>query len=259
MSRHASFVVAVLAIQALALVVVPDGGRAATAAANGSAELVECKRGKQATDRLAVFRGEMAQVEGATRMVMRFNLYEKVGTGTWRGLAAPGINRRREARPGITRFAYRQRVVNLEKGSAYRVGIVFRWYDAEGEKVKHELAKSPVCRQPGKLPNPRIRDSVKVGDGPTSETSRYVVRVHNTGKVTVNNVLLRLSVDGAEVDTRKMGRLRPGQRRSIAFVGPVCRGEAVAQLDPDNLIPELSERDNFMRTRCTELESIRPK
>ena len=66
MSRHASFVVAVLAILALALVVVPDGGRAATAAANGSAELVECKRGKQATDRLAVFRGEMAQVEGAT-------------------------------------------------------------------------------------------------------------------------------------------------------------------------------------------------
>lgn len=258
MSRHASLVTA-LAILALALVVVPDGGRAATTAANGSAELVECKRGKQAKDRLAVFRGEMTQVEGATRMLMRFNLYEKVGIGSWLGIAAPGINRPREARPGITRFAYRQRVVNLKKGSAYRVGIIFRWYDAAGKEVKHEMAQSPVCRQPGKLPNPRIRDSVKVGDGPISETSRYAVRVHNTGKVTVSNVLLRLSVDGAEVDTRKIGRLKPGQRRSIGFVGPVCRGQVVAQLDPDNLIPELSERDNIMRTLCSELEPIRPK
>lgn len=259
MSRHASFVVTVLAVLALALVVVPDGGRAATAAASGSAELVECKRGKQAKDRLAVFRGEMTQIEGATRMLMRFHLYEKVGLGTWLGIRAPGVNLPREARPGITRFAYRQRVLNLKKGAAYRVGITFRWYDADGREVEHEIADSPVCRQPGKLPNPRIRDSIKVGDGPTPETARYAVRVHNTGKVTVNNVLLRLSVDGAEVDARKIGRLKPGQRRSIGFVGPVCRGEVVAQLDPDNLVPELSERDNIMRTPCSELEPIQPK
>jgi hypothetical protein len=258
MSRHASFAVAALAILVLALVVVPDGGRAATVAANGSAELVECQRGKQAKDRLAVFRGEMAQVDGATRMLMRFSLYEKVGIGSWLGIPAPGINRPREARPGITRFAYRQRVLNLKKGAAYRVGIVFRWYDADGKEVKHEIADSPVCRQPGKLPNPRIRDSVKVGDGPTPETPRYAVRVHNTGTVTVNNVLLRLTVDGAEVDTRKIGRLKPGQRRSIRFVGPVCRDEVVARLDPDNLIPEISERDNVMRTPCSELEPLRP-
>jgi CARDB protein len=258
MSRHAPSVVTVLAILALALVAVPDGGHAATAAANGSADLVECKRGKQAKDRLAVFRGEMTQIEGATRMLMRFNLYEKVGLGSWVGVRAPGVNLPREARPGVTRFAYRQRVLGLKKGAAYRVGIVFRWYDADGKEVKHEIADSPVCRQPGKLPNPRIRDSIKVGDGPTPETPRYAVRVHNTGAVTVNNVLLRLTVDGAEVDTRKIGRLKPGQRRTVGFVGPVCRGEVVARIDPDNLIPEISERDNVVRTPCTELEPLPP-
>ena len=258
MTTRAPIAVTAFAILALALVVVPDGGRAATVAANGSAKLVECKRGKQAKDRLAVFRGEMTQVEGATRMLMRFSLYETVGLGAWLGIRAPGVNVPHEARPGITRFAYRQRVVNLKKGAAYRVGIVFRWYDADGKQVKGEVADSPVCRQPGKLPNPRIRDSVKVGDGPTPATPRYAVRVHNTGTVTVNNVLLRLSVDGAEVDTRKMGRLKPGQRRSIGFVGPVCRGVVVARIDPDNVIPEISERDNVVRTPCTELEPLRP-
>lgn len=258
MGRHASFAAVVLAVLALALIDAPGEGHGAATAANGSAELVECKRGKHATDRLAVFRGEMTQVEGATRMLMRFALYEKVGSGKWLGIAAPGIDRPREARPGIRRFAYRQRVLNLRKGAAYRVGIVFRWYDADGKQVRWEQAESPVCRQPGKLPNPRIRDSIKAGDGPTPETVRYAVRIHNSGSVAVKDVQLRLTVDGAEVDTRRIGRLKPGQRRSIGFVGPACRGAVVARLDPDDLIPEISERDNVMRTPCAGLEPIRP-
>lgn len=227
-------------------------------ATNGSAELIECTRGKQAGDRGAVFRGEMTQVPGAAHMLMRFHLSEKVGTEPWRGIWAPGINLPRQARPGVTRFAYRQRVLNLNRGAAYRVAIVFRWYTADGKEVAHEMADSPVCRQPGKLPNPKIRDTVKVADGPTPETRRYVVRVGNTGSVVARGVVLRLSVDGAEVDTRRIGRLVPGQRRSVGFVGPVCRGAVVARLDPDDAIAEIAERDNVVTTPCAQLEPLPP-
>lgn len=235
-----------------------EGTAATTSAirANGSAELLECSRGKQAKDRRLVVRGSMTQVPGGTRMLMRLHLEEKVGTENWRGTHAPGIDLPRESRPGVARFAYRQRVLGLKKGASYRIAIAFRWYDANGRELKREYVDSPVCRQPGKLPNPKIRDSVKVGDGPTPETRRYVVRIGNTGRVTVGNVLLRLSVDGAEVDTRRIGRLVPGQRRAIGFVGPVCRGSFEARLDPDDLIAEIAERDNVVRGSCDLLDPL---
>lgn len=227
-------------------------------ATHSSAQLVECKRGKQATVRRAIFRGEMTQVAGATRMTMRFSLHRRVGSEQWRGVAVPGIDQPHEARPGVTRFAYRQRVLNLDKGMSYRAAIDFRWYAADGAEVRREIVRSPVCRQPGKLPNPKIRDTIKVADGPTPETRRYVVRIGNTGRVTVANVMLRLSVDGAEVDTRRIGRLAAGQRRSVGFVGPVCRTAVEARLDPDDLIPEIFERDNLMRDPCDRLEPLPP-
>lgn len=226
---------------------------AAPTAANARAELFECKRGKQSDDRRAVFRGEMNQIAGANAMLMRFHLHAKVGSEAWRGVRAPGVEQPRQARPGVLRFAYRQSVLNLRKGASYRASVDFRWYAANGTLVKREVHDSPVCRQPGKLSNPKIRDSIHVADGPTPDTRRYVVRVGNTGSIATQNIFLKLSVDGAEVDTRRILRLAPGQRREIGFVGPVCRGSVVARLDPDDLIPEIWERDNVMKTPCAEL------
>lgn len=253
-----AFATAGLAIAGLAWPGVGTAASAPKTAANGAAELLECSRGKQAKDRRLLVRGSMTQIPGGTRMVMRLHLREKVGTEPWRGAHAPGINLPREARPGVTEFAYRQRVLALKKGASYRISITFRWYDADGREIEHQIAESPICRQPGKLPNPKIRDSIKVADGPTPDTRRYVVRIGNTGRVGVGKVLLRLSVDGAEVDTRRIGKLAAGQRRSVGFVGPVCRGEVVALLDPGNLIAEVSERDNLMRTPCDLLEPLPP-
>ena len=248
-------IVPVAAIATLAVLVWPGGGDAIAAptAAHGAAELIECKRGKQASDRRAVFRGEMTQIEDGLRMQMRFHLSEKVGSSPWVGPRAPGIAVPREARPGIKDFAYRQRILALKKGSSYRVDITFRWLTADGKEVKREVERSPVCRMPGKLSNPKIRDAVNVKDGPTPDTRRYIVRVGNTGTITTQNIFLKLSVDGAEVDTRRIIRLTAGQRREIAFVGPVCRGSVVAQLDPEDLIPEISEQDNVVKTPCSQL------
>jgi len=254
MTSRVSIVLAA-AVAALASLAWPseDDFAAAPTATHASAELIECTRGKRESARRAVFRGEMIQIEAGLRMTMRIHLREKVGSNRWRAAWAPGINLPREARPGITRFAYRQRVLALKKGTSYRVEIVFRWYAADGTEVRREVERSPICRQPGKLPNLRIRNAVDVAAGPTADTRRYIVRVGNTGSVVAQRVDLSLLVDGAEVDTRRIGRLEASQRREVGFVGPGCSGSVVARIDPEDLIPEIAERDNAIETPCAEL------
>lgn len=241
-----------LAVLALALFDAPGGAsRAAQTSANVSTDLIECTRGKQAKDRQAVFRGEMKQTGDGLRMQMRFELNERVGSSVWTGVKAPGIGVWHEARAGIAKFAYRQRVVALQKGTSYRAVVQFRWLAADGSTVRRESSKSPVCRQPGKLPNLKIRDSVSAKPGPTAETLRYAVKVGNSGNVTANNIEVKLLVDGAEIDTHVLRRLKPGERRTVRFVGPKCSSEVTGQIDPNGRVRELSERDNLIRTPCS--------
>lgn len=249
MSSRVPIAATTFALLALLLLDVPDGGAAKTSA-NVSVELVECLRGKQAKDRQAVFRGQMKQTGDGLRMQMRFALDEKVGSGGWTGVKAPAIGVWHEARPGIAKFAYRQRVVALQKGTSYRATVQFRWLAQDGSTVRRELGKSPVCRQPGKLANLRIRGSVSATPGPTDETRRYAVKVANSGFATATNVEVRLLVDGAEIDTRTLRRLKPGERKIVRFVGPECVGEVGAQVDPNERVRESSERDNLIRTAC---------
>jgi hypothetical protein len=251
-SRATIAATAVVALVALALVDAPDGsGRAAQMAAHGSVDLVECTRGKQAKDRQAIFRGEMKQIDDDLRMQMRFSLDEKVGTSVWVGVKAPGIHVWREARSGIKTFAYRQRVVALQKGTSYRASVTFRWLTQDGATVHRESSRSAVCRQPGKLPNLTIRDWVSAKPGPTPKTLDYAVKVGNTGYVTPNYIEVRLLVDGEEIDTRVLGRLEARSRRVVRFVGPRCAGEVKAQIDPNERVRELSEGDNEIRTPCS--------
>lgn len=255
MSRRVSIVAATVAVLALVLLAMPnDDGRAAPPKADhGRAELIECTHGKQPADRRATFRGEMTQLADSvvpSRMQMRFGLSERVGRGVWVGLNAPGIGVWREARQGIKRFAFRQRVIALQKGTSYRATVEFRWLSDDGQVVRRESERSPVCRQPGKLPNLKIRDSVTVKPGPTPSTRRYAVKVGNTGTVTAQRVELTLLVDGAEVDTRAIGRLGGGDRRTVTFVGPVCASRVEARIDPHGAIREITERDNAVSTPC---------
>ena len=255
MSRRISIAATTAVLLALALLAAPDdGSRAAPPKADhGSAELVECMHGKQAKDRRATFRGEMTQLGGvgaSWRMQLRFALSERIGRAGWVGLNAPGIGVWREARPGVVRFAYRQRVVALQKGTSYRATVEFRWLSADGKVVRQESERSPVCRQPGKLPNLKVRDAVGVQQGPTPGTRRYVVKVGNSGVVTAQRVELSLFVDGAEVDTRAIGRLNGGDRRTVTFVGPVCGSRVEARIDPHGAIRETTERDNATSMPC---------
>lgn len=251
MSSRFPIVATTVAVLALLALDVPSASAAARTSANVSVDLVECLRGKQAKARQAVFRGQMKQVGDGPRMQMRFALDEKVGSSLWTGVKAPGIGVWHEARPGVAKFVYRQRVVALQKGTAYRASLEFRWLAQDGSTARRESGRSPVCRQPGKLPNLKVRDSISAKSGPTAETLRYSVKVGNTGYATATDVEVRLLVDGAEIDTLVLRRLKPGERRVVRFVGPRCSGEVKALIDPNLRVRELSERDNVIRTPCS--------
>lgn len=230
----------------------PSAGQAATPSEPGQAavEVIECTHGKQPSDRSALFRGSMAQLPEGQSMRMRFQLGERVGRGIWRSVAAPGLGVWHESRPGVLRFAYRQRIDALQKGTSYRVHVTFQWRDAEGSVLAEDVKRSKPCRQGGRLPNLHPRGEQRVDPGPTRGTARYTVQVRNTGLAVARGVEVRLRVDGAEIDVRSIGSLRSGESRKVRFLGPVCRTAQLIEADPRDVVREISERDNSLRVPC---------
>ena len=192
---------------------------------------------------------------------MRFKLQERVGEGTYRTIKAPGLGTWRKSRPGVRRFAYRQRVLALAEGSSYRVVVSFRWYDADGELVKQVRRRSPACKQPGLLANLRVTRIA--GGRPVAGlpgTYRYVVNVQNRGRVAADAFGLRLDVDRATADTGTVSALAPGETRRLVLSGPACRGSVTAVADPEDVVREITERDNELTVRCPVLaRACRPR
>jgi CARDB len=248
----ATCLVATIAICLLTAGSGPDAA-AARASVTGSPQalLIECSHGKRPSDRSALFSGQMDQIADATGMRMRFDLSERIGSSTvWRDVASPALRTWRYADPGVLRFLYRQRVDGLKEATAYRMTVRFRWLADDGSVVAKNSARSPVCRQPGKLPNLAVRDDVRARSGPTGGTYRYVVTFHNNGRVSSPPTKLKLRVDGAEVDVRPIGRLQPGERRRVRFVGPACEHDVQARIDPGNRVREITESDNLRTVPC---------
>jgi CARDB len=223
---------------------------AATPTTDAAVELLECSRGRAKADRWALFRGEMQALASDGRMRMRFRLEERVGRGAWRLISAPGLGVWHESRPGVARFAYRQRIAGLQKGASYRVRVGFEWLDAAGAVVVHEREFSRACRQPGRLPNLTVKGVPVAAPGPTADTVRYSVTIANNGRAAARGVEVRLTVDGAEVDTQPVGLVRSGERRTVGFVGPACATTVGVRADPRGVVREVSEHDNELLVTC---------
>lgn len=215
-----------------------------------SVRVVECVPGDGAEDGLAVFRGAMRKVPGTHRMWMRFGLQERSGGGAWRSLDAPGLGVWRKSRPGVRKFAHRQRVVALPAGSAYRVLVRYRWYSATGERLQRAARRSAGCRQPGSLPDLRVaRISAKPLEG-TPGAVRYLVHVRNEGGAEASQFKVRLAVDGDVLDTRTVEGLAPGAVARVAFAGPSCVSAVEARVDPADVVREGDELDNGLSSPC---------
>ena len=241
----------VAAVAVLACSAAAARGATTVAATDGSVGLLECSRGPRAVDRNALFRGEMRQLPEGQRMRMRFELSERVGRGVWRGVKATGLGVWRYSRPGVSSFAYRQRIAALQRGTAYRVLVKFQWHDAAGTLIERQTSRSPVCRQGGPLPNVRVGRLERL-PGPTPDTVRYVVSVVNRGAAAARRLEVSLLVDGAEVDTRGIGKVAARSRRGVAFVGPACTSLITVELDPGDKLRELDKRDNKRSFACSD-------
>jgi hypothetical protein len=239
-------------VAALALLVgwsAASSGAATAVATEASVDLLECNHGRRSASRNALFRGEMRQLPNGAAMRMRFELEERVGRGDWRAVAAPGLRVWRDAKPGIGVFAYRQRIAGLQKGTTYRVKVVFQWRDASGTPIAKQSARSSACRQGGQLPNLRV-GRLERFPGPTLDTVRYVAAIVNGGRGIARRVQVSLLVDGAEVDTHGIGTLRGRSRREVGFVGPACANLVTVRADPADKLRESNEQDNVRSFAC---------
>jgi CARDB len=230
-----------------ALLAAALGSAAAPAAAQStpaSVRVLECSF----EEHQAAFRGSMRKVEGSTRMAMRFTLLERTGAEGFEPLKAPGLGRWRRAKPGVVSFGYRQVVKALPENAVYRMRVDFRWWAPDGSVLQHFQRNSRSCRQFSALPNLRVE---LLGSTPTKvpRVVRYRVQVTNAGRAPVT-APVRLSVDGAVIDTANVTGLLPGQTRDVGFRGPSCTSSVTAQADPDGTIVESSETDNMDVLTC---------
>jgi hypothetical protein len=219
----------------------------ADAVAPASVKLVDCS----VEDSSAAFYGRMRPVDDSERMWMRFRLLER-RLDHFEALKVPGLSRWHRSKPGVGAFGFRQTVRGLQAGGLYRAQVSFRWYSGDGVLVERTRRTSAACRQFEAVPN--LTTSV-VGAEPTkiSGVTRYVLRVSNEGVAPAVDVQVRLSVDGAVVDTVTVASLDPGDERDVAVRGPHCTTTAASLADPEGVIVESSESDNGDSVPCAEL------
>jgi CARDB len=245
MRRHA-ITVAVLALCCCLLAPASAAGASKLAAVKVSS----CSR----LDHTGSFYGRMSRLPHAERMAMRFTLLVRGPDETrYTSVKAPGLRRWHRSKLKVRAFGYRQRVRGLADGSLYRVQVDYRWYDEDGEVMRRARRRSRTCNQAGPLPNLSIR-IVEGAPTPVEGVWRYRVRVTNRGNAVAEDVGVRLSVDGSDVDTRTIDTLEPGAVKYRSFRGPACLIDVMAVVDPDNAMRETAEGDNAQSLTCEELE-----
>jgi hypothetical protein len=235
-----ALVLAVLVAAAPAAATTPPAGAA-------TVKLVDCSR----DHRSATFHARMRRADGAERMAMRLRLLEK-RLGRFESVRAPGLGRWRRSKSGVGTFGYRQTVRGLQPGSVYRMQVDYRWIDSEGELLGRARRRSAPCRQFADLPNLTAR-LVDAGRSGEAGVLRYRVRLANTGVAVASAPAVRLSVDGAVVDTLTLASLAPFERRLLTFHGPECRGSVTVAADPDGVLVEAAEDDNGQTLACADL------
>jgi hypothetical protein len=215
-----------------------------------SVRVVDCVR----ADRSASFYARVRRVKGAARLGMRFTLLERTGEGApLQRRRVPGLGRWRKSQPGRGAFGVRQRVRNLVEGSAYRMRVGFRWYDADGKVLRRTRRRSGECRQYGPRPNLQVA-LLRAEHTDVPKVLRYFVSVSNVGRAAAEDVPVRVAVDGSEANTRMVKLLHRAETKTVTFRGPACEARVDAKADPENVIPESSETDNSDSRACSELD-----
>lgn len=114
-----------------------------------AATLIECSTGATAQERSLTVAAAMPAMSTANLMKMRFELYQRLpGTNTtFERVRVPAWVPWVRSLPGVPGLMVQRTVDSLLASAKYKVLVRFRWYDADGKRVKARLRTSKICRQ----------------------------------------------------------------------------------------------------------------
>src|SRR4051794_32240049 len=165
--------------------------------------------------RVASFEGRMRVKRGAHRMQMRFTLQVHTADDpSWHRVPAAGFGKWLTSNPGIGRYVYTKRVIELEAPASYRTIVRFRWLDGGGDRVASSKSTSAVCRQSDLRPNLRPL-GVQAQPGADAGHARYLVPVVNRGRSAADAFDVVVSVDGTTLTPAQVPGLEPGERALV--------------------------------------------
>jgi hypothetical protein len=237
----------------LALTLLLLGVLAAPAhAATSSVRVTSCQSALDPTERVASFEGRMKVKRHARRMQMRFTLQTRSAEEpSWHKLPAAGFGKWLTSNPGIGRYVYTKRLIELEAPASYRTIVRFRWLDAAGHRVASAKSTSATCRQSDYRPNLRPL-GVQAKPGADSMHARYLVPVVNRGRSPAGAFDVVVSVDGTTLTPAQAPELEPGERALVEVPGPPCQtGQMLTvDVDPTGAVDERNEGDNQLSVPC---------
>jgi hypothetical protein len=242
-------------MRALGLIVLLAGVFAVPAAAHASTSGVRvtaCESSLDPAARVATFEGRMRVKKGARRMQMRFTLQERTpGEPSWHKIPAAGFGKWLTSDPGIGRFVYAKRLVELEAPASYRTIVKFRWLDGAGDRVASSRTTSALCHQADLRPNLHPL-GVQAKPGADADHARYLVPVVNRGKSAAGGFDVVVSVDGTTLTPAQVPGLEAGERALVELQGPPCQAGQVltADVDPTGAVDERAEGDNRLSVPC---------
>lgn len=229
---------------ALALAAAPVAQAEAPAA---TLRVVSCTPWQEDAGGSVTYAARMRAVPGTERMALRVRLMEKLGDGEYRRVSA---GMWRSSRPGVSAFNWEHSIDGLRQDGVYRAVVQYRWFGADGERIRSARIRSAPCRQPSQLPNLRVA-SIETRSGDVEGTAVYRVQVINRGTSAARRVGVLLRVDGEVVDEVELiDELGPNEVRTVTFNGPECRRRLRVVVDPKNVIQESREQDNVRAPTC---------
>jgi CARDB len=221
-------------------------------AATSGVRLTSCQSALDPTEREASFEGRMKVKHRARRMQMRFTLQTRsADEPRWHKLPAAGFGKWLTSNPGIGRYVYTKRVIELEAPASYRTIVKFRWLDADGDRVASAKSTSAVCHQSDFRPNLRPL-GVQAKPGADSSHARYLVPVANRGRTAAGAFDVVVSVDGTTLTPAQTPRLLAGENALAEIQGPPCRPGQIltVDVDPTGAVDERNEGDNQLSVPC---------
>src|SRR5215212_3359255 len=119
---------------------------AAPAPPSLGATLASCVRSPDAAQRSASFTASMPALPGTRRMLLRFDLFQRVAAGEgFTPVRVPRWGVWQRSRTGVAGFVFTKHVNGLQAPGDYRAVVRFRWLDARGRVQRTTLRRTRVC------------------------------------------------------------------------------------------------------------------